>query len=172
AGPARAVSGQNAPCQRFPGRSFRTGVGTRHGTCHLRVTRSGVNIAPGRAMSQPNCPGVFPPYSSRAFFALRSKENRRRSKGSTAAAGQALAVGQGTSALWAQPRFRYLVRLSIGVAAPREAPWSTLALRGYRSHRGCLSWYMHVARRGNPSDKPRREECERFWYRYQTYSSG
>jgi len=40
--PAAGLSGQNAPYQSLLCRSFTTGIRTRHGTCHLRVTRSGV----------------------------------------------------------------------------------------------------------------------------------
>ena len=53
--------------------------------------------------------------------------------------------------------------------ALRALPPESQLLRGYRSHRGCLSWCNRVARRSNPSDKPRREECERFWYRCRTW---
>src|SRR5262245_17822641 len=60
-------------------------------------------------------------------------------------------IGSGGGCLNAVSLF---ARLSIGAFAPRGVQCSTLAPRGYRSHRGCPSWYNRVAQRSNPSDKP------------------
>jgi hypothetical protein len=58
------------------------------------------------------------------------------------------------------------------IGPPREKPAKPLVLLGYRSHRGCLSWYNCVPQRDTPFDKPWREECDRFWYRRPTCTSG